>query len=199
MFLKISLAIALLVFFAYQAYAAMSTDTTPTQPYKVVKMIGDLEIRYYPPAVTATVHKDGEYRDRMSAGFRDLASYIFGGNERNEKIAMTTPVVSVPDTAGGAEISFIMPEDFDLEKRPAPTRARNIEFRRTEPVYTASLQFGGFAGESKMQAKSEELLTALQKAGLKPRGSVRHLYYNAPFDVFNRRNEVLVELEEYPK
>jgi hypothetical protein len=198
MILKISLAITLLVFVAYQAYAAMSRDTTPTQPYRIVQMIGDLEIRYYPPAVTATVHKDGAYRDRMNAGFRDLASYIFGGNERKENIAMTTPVIAVPDTAGGADISFVMPADFDLEKRPAPTRARHIQFRSTEPVYTASLQFGGFASETKMNAKSEELLAALQQAGLTPRGPVRHLYYNAPFDVFNRRNEVQVALDQYP-
>jgi hypothetical protein len=198
MFLKITLATALLVFVAVQTYAAMSRDTTPSQPYRIVEQIGDLQIRYYPPAVTATVHKSGAYRDRMNAGFRDLASYIFGGNERQESIAMTTPVISVPDTAGGADISFVMPEDFDFDKRPAPTRARNIQFQRTEPAYTASIEFGGFAGESKMQEQSEALFAALQRAGLRPRGAVRHLYYNAPFDLFDRRNEVLVELEGYP-
>ena len=197
MFLKVSLAAALLVFVACQTYAAMSRDTTPSQPYRIVEQIGDLQIRYYPPAVTATVHKSGAYRDRMNAGFRDLASYIFGGNERQESIAMTTPVIAVPDTAGGADISFVMPEDFDFDKRPAPTRARNIQFRRTEPAYTASIEFGGFAGESKMQEKSEALFAALRQAGLQPRGTVRHLYYNAPFDLFDRRNEVLVELEGY--
>jgi hypothetical protein len=198
MFLKVSLATTLLVFVAYQTYAAMSRDTTPSQPYRIVEKIGDLEIRYYPSAVTATVHKSGAYRDRMNAGFRDLASYIFGGNERQEAIAMTTPVIAVPDTAGGADISFVMPEDFDFDKRPAPTRARNIQFRRTEPAYTASIEFGGFASESKMQEKSEVLFAALQRAGLQPRGAVRHLYYNAPFDLFDRRNEVLVELTAYP-
>lgn len=48
MFLKITLATALLVFVAVQTYAAMSRDTTPSQPYRIVEQIGDLQIRYYP-------------------------------------------------------------------------------------------------------------------------------------------------------
>ena len=97
MFLKITFAAALILFFGYQAYAYMQRDTTPTQPYRVVRHFGELELRFYPPAVTATVHKHGEYRALMNDGFRDLAGYIFGGNDRQEKIAMTAPVIAVPD------------------------------------------------------------------------------------------------------
>lgn len=196
MFLKITLATLLILFVGYQAYAFMQRDTTPNQPYRVVRRMGELEIRFYPPAVTATVHKSGEYRAMMNDGFRDLASYIFGGNDRQEKIAMTAPVITVPDEKG-ADVSFVMPEGFNLEQRPQPTRARNIRFRETEAVYTASLTFGGFANKTEMEQMSEQLLTSLDKAGLKAGGPVQHLYYNAPFDLFGRRNEVLVPLEDF--
>jgi hypothetical protein len=196
MLLKITLAAALILFFGYQAFAYMQRDTTPTQPYRLVRRIGELELRFYPPAVTATVHKNGEYRTLMNDGFRDLASYIFGGNDRQEKIAMTAPVITVPDEKG-ADVSFVMPEGFNLEQRPQPTRVRNIQFRETEAVYTASLTFGGFANKEKMEDMSERLLTELGTAGLAAGGPVQHLYYNAPFDLFGRRNEVLVALKDF--
>ncbi|MBK8554414.1 MAG: heme-binding protein [Lewinellaceae bacterium] len=196
MWYKIIPAALLLLFVGYQAYAFMARDTTPTRPYRVIQKLGTLEIRFYPPAITATVHKTGDYRDNMSAGFRDLASYIFGGNDREEKIAMTSPVISVPDSTG-TDISFVMPEGFELQGRPTPTRAPNIVFQETAPVYTASLTFGGFAKKADMDRKTAELLAALKAQGLTPSGPVQHLYYNAPFDLFGRKNEVLVAIEGF--
>lgn len=181
------------LFIVSQTYISMAQ--TPLQPYRKVKDLDGMEIRFYPPAVEASVHKTGKYRQMMNGGFRDLASYIFGGNDQKQQIAMTAPVKSVPDASASesATISFIMPTDFKLENKPAPN-AKHIVFTETKPVYTASLTFGGFASRSRMDKKAALLLEMVKKAGLVPEGSPSYLYYNPPFQLFGRRNEVLVTL-----
>ena len=55
-----------------------------TQRYEVVKTLGDIELRFYPPAMKAKVSAGGN--------FSRLFKYISGNNEQGEKISMTTPV-----------------------------------------------------------------------------------------------------------
>lgn len=194
-FLLISLALLL---GGWQMYMAMAQNSTPQQPYRIVKKIGNIEIRFYPPAVEASVIKSGNYNAMMNGGFRDLASYIFGGNDRNETIAMTAPVIveMTNNSSVSAKIAFVMPEDFDMDKRPKPYLS-NISFEKTNPVYAAAVTFGGFASLKTMDKHTELLLLELEKAGLKPEGNVAYLYYNPPFQLLNRRNEVLVRLNNF--
>lgn len=186
-----ALIILIMAYTGFQTYFIMAQ--TPNQPYRLVKKTGEMEIRFYPPAIEASVQKTGEYRNMMNNGFRDLAGYIFGGNEEKQKIAMTAPVKSVMDENGSGEVTFVMPEGFKLENKPKPY-ASHIQFRETEPVYTASLTFGGFASKEKMEKKAAFLLTLIQKEGILHKGNVQYLYYNPPFQLFGRKNEVLVEL-----
>ncbi|MGB1175340.1 MAG: SOUL family heme-binding protein, partial [Luminiphilus sp.] len=48
----------------------------------------DVEIRDYDPRILATTRMT----DGQNSGFRVLAGYIFGGNEKEQEIAMTAPV-----------------------------------------------------------------------------------------------------------
>lgn len=184
---------AVLIFLSSQTYFCMAQ--TPAQPYRKIKQLGEMEIRFYPPAIEASVHQKGAYKQMMNNGFRDLAGYIFGGNEEKQKIAMTTPVKSLVDApqADSAMITFVMPKDFKLEGKPTPL-SKNIIFSETKAAYTASLTFGGFASREKMEKKATLLLESLKKEGVTPQGKVSFLYYNPPFQLFGRRNEVLVEI-----
>ena len=64
--------------------------------YKVIKKEGDIEIREYGTYVVAktSISKDTNSDNNM---FRTLASYIFGGNKKNESIPMTAPVTTFSD------------------------------------------------------------------------------------------------------
>ena len=54
----------------------------------------NIELRQYPNMVVAkTSLKDNSFDQSGSDGFRSIAGYIFGGNEKEQKIAMTSPVV----------------------------------------------------------------------------------------------------------
>ena len=66
--------------------------------YKVIKKEGDIEIREYGTYVVAktSISKDSNSDNNM---FRTLASYIFGGNKKNESIPMTAPVTTFSDVS----------------------------------------------------------------------------------------------------
>ena len=64
---------------------------TQHQPYQRISQDANIEFRYYPAATFARVHVQGP--NLLNTGFRHLANYIFGGNQANQSIAMTIPVV----------------------------------------------------------------------------------------------------------
>ena len=71
----------------------MASTKTERQKYKLVNKEKGYEIRYYPSSTLATVHSTSStYRTLAYSGFRKLAGFIFGGNETNTNIAMTSPV-----------------------------------------------------------------------------------------------------------
>jgi hypothetical protein len=170
---------------------------TEEQPYKVVLKKEKFEIRYYPEAIFATVKSPGEsYRSGSSTQFRRLAGFIFGGNSESRQIPMTAPVY-MEKTEGGSTMHFVMPKAYSLENLPRPLDS-GIEIAKSEPAYYAAYAFGGFAGEEKILKAEAELRELLRQSGIKTTGNFKYLGYNAPYEVFNRRNEIVVAVEYQP-
>jgi hypothetical protein len=193
----IILLVILALFIAFQVYTAVTTTRTEQQAYTVVTQLGELEIRHYPTSVQATVDmNDTTYQSGSSNGFRRLAGYIFGGNERDEKIAMTAPV-RIEKGSAGMRMSFVMPGDRDTSSLPAP-RDAGVRIARSAEEYAAVLRFGGFLNDAVMAEKKRELLAAMQQQGLTATGEVNYLGYNPPWQLVDRRNEVLVAVR-WPK
>lgn len=170
---------------------------TEEQPYRVVEKLGKIEIREYPPAVFASVTKPGEMMDAGSAGFRSLAGYIFGGNELEQQIPMTAPVLMKKDQKQDlqTEMSFVMPASMSLDKLPAP-RSGEIRLWKSDTVYLAVLRFGGFVSNQDIREKADELRSILKAAGINFRDEVLYMGYNPPFQLINRRNEVAFRLDK---
>ena len=180
------------ILIASQIYAMSTQNDIETYTYKVVKTYDRFEIRTYDEQLFTAVQMDGnEYRDVSGRGFRVLAGYIFGGNERNEKIAMTSPVtMSLEDST---TMMFMVPKSFTEQTLPKPN-SRDIEFR-VEPAKTmAAIAFGGWANDRKIEQYREILAAELAKEGIEHTGKFYFFGYNAPFEIFNRRNEIVVEL-----
>lgn len=179
------------VFFGFQAYTTMSTKSTPQQPYTVLRTIGDMEVRRYPEALTASVRRSGTtYKEISSTGFRSLAGYIFGGNEGGKKIAMTAPV-HMELGADSSRMSFVMPTDLTMDSLPRPNDP-NVRLQRVPEEVVAVLRFSGFSKDEKIAAKAAELLQQVSAAGLEAIGPVRYLGYDPPWQLVGRRNEVVV-------
>ena len=168
---------------------------TEIQPYETLYQSGNFEIRFYPQAILASVAMNGNYDNSRNSGFRVLAGYIFGGNELNQKIAMTAPV-RMSSSADTSKMSFVLPSEMKYDQLPKPLND-NIVLHRSEPAYAAVIRYGGYTSNSEIEKQKKELIDALEKLGISHKGNFEYLGYNAPYDVFNRRNEVWVELDDF--
>lgn len=181
------------VFILFQSFVYMSTSKTKEQPYTVLEKDGDIEIRLYPSATLATVQSEAKSYDEMaSPGFRALAGYIFGGNETETQIAMTAPVqMDINDSL--SSMSFVMPEGYDLNNLPKPNNSRVI-LSKTEEQTVAAIRFRGFANDKDREKHKQELMNYLKSKGIQTKGNFKFLGYNPPYQLFGRRNEVVIEI-----
>ena len=192
--MKTSILILILLIVAIPLVMAFSTSRIEKQKYRVIKKESEFEIRYYPPAIFATIRSSAKsYRELSSSGFRKIAGYIFGNNESGSKIAMTSPV-HMDINNRESSMSFVMPSAFDLEKLPRPSD-QSVEIHESPAEYTAVIEFGGYANDEKIQEYANQLLNALNKKGIKTKGNVRYLGYNPPYQFIGRKNEVMVAIE----
>jgi len=192
--ISILLGIVLLAFVIIQLFALNSQRNIETYHYKVTKKYDGFEIRTYDATLFTSVKLSTKnYKESSSKGFSILAGYIFGGNDRNEKIAMTSPVaMSLEDSM---TMLFMVPKKFDKETLPQPNQSQ-IKLR-TEPAKTvAAIQFKGWANDAKIETYKQKLIAALDKQSLSYTNRFYFLGYNAPYEVFNRKNEVIVELKK---
>ena len=72
----------------------LSNTKLETPEYKLLKKSGSFEVREYAPMVIARTLVDADFKEATSTGFRRVANYIFGGNNKRMEIAMTAPVIS---------------------------------------------------------------------------------------------------------
>ncbi len=174
-----------------KTYIAMASTSSETQPYEVIRAEKDFEIRFYPSATMATISsKANTYKELGSSGFKKLAGYIFGGNSSEKQIAMTSPVhMEINDS--GSTMSFVMPSNYNENNLPKPKNSE-VVISTTNNEYVAAITFGGYASDTDIKQYSEKLEKALKMASISYHGHFRFLGYNAPFQFFNRKNEVIV-------
>jgi len=181
---------------AFQWYSSQSTDKTEQYHYTVVKKFKHFEIRQYEPALFSTITMaEQPYRTAASNGFRVLAGYIFGGNQNGEKIAMTSPVSM--QMSDSMRMSFMVPRGYSKDDLPKPNDDR-IQFEEQPARIVAAIQFGGWADDEKITHYKDKLLQYMQEEGLTAIGPYNFLGYNPPYEVINRRNEIIIEVD-YPK
>lgn len=193
--MKIYFIIALvLVIVAFVTYKSFAKNNVEEQPYKVIKTYDSFEVRFYPAATVATINSNAKtYKDLGSSGFRKLANYIFGGNEDKKNIAMTAPVyMDINDSQ--STMSFVMPSNFNSKNLPNPNDS-SITIKETESVYVAVIKFGGFSSDSKIKEHTEKLKKLLLEKQISFYGNFLYLGYNPPFQLINRRNEIMVNVE----
>ncbi|WP_020568142.1 SOUL family heme-binding protein [Neolewinella persica] len=194
--MKIVLIILALLFIAFvvvQIFAMNGQRNIETYPYVVEKQYESFEIRSYEASLfTAVELSTGKYDEASRRGFSILAGYIFGGNESKEKIAMTSPVtMSLDDTM---TMMFMVPKGNKKETLPKPDRSE-IEFREVQAKTVAAITFGGWANDEKIAKYKAQLTAALTAEGIAFTNRFYLLGYNPPYEVLNRKNEIIVELE----
>ena len=184
-----------LVFIIIQLFAKKSQQGIETYPYTVLKTYDGFEIRQYESRLFTSVKlSSNDYSKVSSKGFSILAGYIFGGNETNEKIAMTSPVAMSLDDS--MTMMFMVPKDSE-NKLPKPND-NQIHFKEEPAKTVAAITFGGWANQEKIDQYKKQLGEALQAQNIPFTNQFNFLGYNAPYEPSNRRNEVIVVLDTTP-
>ncbi|CAE8632918.1 unnamed protein product [Polarella glacialis] len=179
---------------------AARTPSLESPNYTVVFKGPTFEVREYAPY--SVVQMGGAGVEKGAGGnvsFFALAGYIFGKkNERQEKMAMTTPVQM--DRKSGA-MSFIMPSKYwgedALQNAPPPTADAGVRLESRKAETLAVSIFGGYAMAPAVARKTEELVSAVEEGSsgweVVDSSSTRLMQYNDPFTVpWKRRNEVSI-------
>jgi hypothetical protein len=190
----IIVAVLAVAFIVVQIFASRSQRNIETYPFQVKKKYKNFEVRSYEETLFTSVKLPmSDYKQASGKGFSLLAGYIFGGNKSNEKIAMTSPVsMSLEDSM---TMMFMVPKKYNKETLPQPNQSQ-IAFEEVPAKTMAAITFGGWADDEKIEKHKVELIAALEAEGLTHNGKFYFFGYNAPYEVFNRKNEVLVELGE---
>ena len=134
-----------------------------------------------------------DFKNSSGKGFSVLAGYIFGGNDRNEKISMTSPVaMSIEDSM---TMMFMVPKKYSLAELPKPNNSL-ITFQELPSKTVAAVRFSGWANDQKIEKYKRELTLSLEKEVINYTDQFYFFGYNAPYELFNRRNEIIVELQQ---
>ena len=167
-----------------------------TPNFKLIKKEGEFEIREYEPMIIAMTKVKSEYREASSTGFRRIANYIFGGNQKQMEIKMTAPVITdVPNVKGMYDILFVMPSQHKFDDLPIPDND-NVELKVKELGKTAVIEFGGWATESRATHYKEKLEQFIETSGYEINSDYMVAQYNSPWALPPfRRNEIIIMIK----
>jgi hypothetical protein len=180
----------IVLFIAFAGVTAM-THSVEEPHYEVLQSIDGIEIRQYQATVQAVTTLPGS--SGSSEGFKRLAGFIFGGNNKEQKIAMTAPV---QETLGESslEMAFTMPSEYRLEDLPTPTDSR-VSLHHMPAKTVAVVTFSGWATQNRIERFDRKLRDALLAKSIEIIGMPSLNQYNPPWTLpFLRRNEVMIEV-----
>ena len=180
------------------------------EPHYVGMPVSDgVEVRRYGPRIAAETTVTADEDRARSIGFRRLARYIFGGNHRDQEIAMTAPVSQqsggrgddIAMTAPVAQarqsgdtwtIRFFMPSKWTMDTLPEPD-GDDVTLVEVPGETVAVLRFTGDRGPSTVAAKTGELVATLRDKHIEVTGEPVAWFYDPPWTLpFRRRNEIAV-------
>lgn len=157
--------------------------------YQILQTFDNVEIRSYNEMIYAS-YTPSELEGR-DGSFRYVANYIFGENNKNEKISMTSPVVVKP--YNNYEMAFIMPKAYSLNTLPTPNDDK-IQIYKVPSSIKAAIRYSGYTSESIEIKKKQQLIEVLDKYNIFYENDFEVFIYNSPFKIFNRRNEIVVSV-----
>jgi hypothetical protein len=169
----------------------------------------NIQIRLYEESLIAQTITKGSYKESGNEGFKRLAGYIFGDNQSNQKIEMTTPVIeketsekiamTVPvyqeETDNLWTMTFVLPSKYTIDTIPKPID-NNVVVKQLAEKKVATIRYSGLINDEKLQQKILELEQWLDNNDYVSKSKPYSAAYDPPWTVpFLRRNEIHIEIE----
>jgi len=177
--------------------------------YQVLNDYGHIQIRQYPVLVVAQTEVTADYKNSSSQGFQRLAGYIFGNNKKQQKIAMTAPVIQeqeaetmamtapVIQQQSGAVwlMAFVLPSNYSVATAPVPLDPA-VLIKEIPGKKVAVIRYSGSLSEQGIEENTEKLQNWITIKGYKAISPSRSAAYDPPWTLpFLRRNEVHIDIE----
>lgn len=173
-----------------------------------------IEIRQYQPfAVCSTgsfvaatpakqPSKDEKPQPASSSSFNKLAGYLFGKNQQQKAMKMTTPVL-MEGEGSGKTMSFVLPSEFwsidNLSKAPQPMEGSGVSLAMQDAQTRAVVMFGGYASKLETDRRKEQLMKGVAHSSeWEPvsGATIALSQYNDPFTPpWKRLNEVSIQVQ----
>jgi hypothetical protein len=183
---------------------------TADQPnYQVLTDYGHIQIRHYPALLIAETTIIDDYKNASSQGFKRLAGYIFGNNQKKQSLAMTAPVIqqqqaetlamTAPVIQQKSEdrwlMAFVLPAAYSVETAPIPND-KTVTIKELPAKKVAVIQYTGSLCESGITKNTDILTNWLNQQGLKALSPARSAAYDPPWTLpFLRLNEIHIDIE----
>jgi len=160
----------------------------------------DYELRHYNESKWVSVRKEGALLDDVHRGlFMTLFHYIDGHNANNEKIAMTTPVVTKvahgqgPNCASNFTMHFMLPHDhWATPVAPTDSNVKIVTMPAMD-VYVKS--FPGWARDEEYTSTVMAFYQTLQDKNMHQQVDTAAFFtagYDGPYEFAHRHNEVWI-------
>ena len=193
--LMIYASVAIVLAVTYSCWKLTARGAYESAEYTVLDSDSPFETREYPDLVLATTKMQFESRGD-DGSFMRLFRYIGGANDREKKIAMTTPVfmeAEANDTDG--QMGFVIPRAVTEQRVPEPA-SDNVEIRKRDGGKFAVIRFAGrIKGDAFPQAE-KKLRNWMKDKGLIGDADAELAGYDPPWTPGPfRRNEILIRLK----
>ncbi len=153
--------------------------------------LGEVKFKIFDHYTRASVKLNNGNMNSANSKFSILANYIFGGNDKNAQIQMTSPVIY--NMENSATFSFLMPSEWE-NNLPQPN-SKDIFFSSIDNQCVAILAFGGYAKPAKCKDKHQKLQQKLTDLGIDHNDDYIIAIYQPPYQLINRKNEIWVEVK----
>jgi hypothetical protein len=166
---------------------------TEQQPYEVLEVHREFELRRYPDHLVAETEVSGPFELAGNVAFPRLARFIGGHNRSSRRLAMTAPVLQERDPVSRRYfVGFVLPAALSAEELPDPLDS-TVRTRLVPAETAAAVRFSGRWSHRSFDKEKAKLLAALETAGQEVVGPPRYARFDPPWTPwFLRRNEVII-------
>ena len=162
--------------------------------FDILKKSKNIEVRLYKENIIAKTSVPIEDEKIDNSMFRTLASYIFGENERRQRIPMTAPVTTIKNEET-YDMIFYMLNVENINELPNPTNP-NIEFEKLNLGKCVSISFSWLTNDFRVKYYKKQLKKYVEDNGYTAISPFMLNRYDSPWTLpWNRRNEILVKIK----
>lgn len=178
----------------YVGWKLTSRNAYESAEYTLLERDDNLELREYPDLMMAST--------RMSSveggddSFGRLFRYISGGNKKQKKVAMTTPVFMEPKTGQAAgQMGFVIPKKVAESHVPEPA-SDQVELIERAGGKFAVMRFSGRLRADSLSENLSELEGWIERCGFEVAGEPEFASYDPPWTPDPlRRNAILLRIK----